>query len=262
MDLGIEGRVALVAASTSGLGRASAEALAAEGADVVITGRRGEVIREVVAAINARDGGRAAGAEVNLLHPDGRVRAVECAREEFGEPDILVLNGPGPRPATALDVAPEDADCAVDRLVAPHIHLVSLVLDAMRAQRWGRIIAVGSSSVDVGIPMLALSTMGRSALAGWLKLLSAQVAGDGVTVNLVLPGRIATARVDQLDAAAAEAGGVSVGEVRARTLAGIPAGRLGTPAEFGAAVAFLASEQSAYTTGTTLRLDGGATPVL
>lgn len=262
MDLGIEGRVALVAASTSGLGRASAEALAAEGANVVVTGRRGDVIREVVGVINARDAGRAVGAEVNLLHPDGRIRAVERTREEFGDPDILVLNGPGPRPATALDVVPEDAECAVNRLVVPHIHLVSLVLDAMRKQRWGRIIAVGSSSVDVGIPTLALSTMGRSALAGWLKLLSAQVADEGVTVNLVLPGRIVTQRIEQLDTATAEAAGVSVDEVRARTLEGIPAGRLGTPAEFGAAVAFLASEQSAYTTGTALRLDGGATPVL
>lgn len=262
MDLGIEGRVALVAASTSGLGRASAEALAAEGVDVVVTGRRGDVLREVADLINARPGGRAVCAEVNLLHPDGRRRAVERTRSELGDPDIIVLNGPGPRQAFALDVRPEDVEDAAQRLVTPHVDLVSLTLDHMREQGWGRIIAVGSSSVDVGIPGLALSTMGRSALAGWLKLLSAQVAADGVTVNMVLPGSIATDRIAQLDAAASEREGIPASEVRARTVASIPVGRLGTPAEFGAAVAFLASEQSAYTTGIALRLDGGATPVL
>lgn len=262
MDLGLEGRVALVAASTAGLGRASAEALAAEGVDVVVTGRRGEVIREVVAAINARDGGRAAGAEVNLLHPDGRLRAVERTRDAFGDPDIVVLNGPGPRPATALDVDPDEVDSAVDRLVVPHVHLVGLTLAHMREQRWGRIVAISSTSVDVGIPSLVLSTMGRSALAGWLRTLAAEVAADGVTVNMVLAGRIATDRIAELDGDAATAQGVPLEEVRARNLAAIPAGRLGAPSEFGAAVAFLASEPAAYVTGTALRVDGGATPVL
>jgi len=262
MDLGIEGRVALVAASTAGLGRASAEALAAEGANVVITGRRSDRIREIVAGINARDGGRAAGAEVNLLDPEGRFRAVRCARDEFGDPDILVLNGPGPRPATALEVEPDEVDGAVDRLVVPHVHLTGLVLGHMREQRWGRIVAISSSSVDVGIPTLVLSTMGRSALAGWMKTLAGEVAGEGVTVNMVLAGRIATERIAELDAAAAEVEGVAADAVGARSRAAIPAGRLGDPAEFAAAVAFLASGQAAYITGTALRVDGGATPVL
>ncbi len=262
MELGIRGRIALVCASTSGLGRASAETLAAEGADVALVGRRMQRLDEVVDGINRGSGGRAIGIAADLLSAEGRREIVGNVRRELGEPDILVLNGPGPRPATALDVTPDEVEVALGALVVPHVALVEAFLPHMREQKWGRIVAVGSSSVDVGIPTLALSTMGRSALAGWLKLLSCQVAADGVTVNLVLPGRIATDRIAQLDAATAQAAAISVGQVRADTVAAIPASRLGTPAEFGAIVAFLASLPAAYITGTAVRIDGGATPIL
>lgn len=262
MELGIEGRVAFVCASTSGLGRACAEALAAEGVDVAITGRRGDVARQVAHAIEARGRGRALPVETNLLDPTGRERAVARVTRELGPIDILVLNGPGPKPGTATEVAYEDAGGAADRLVKPHIHLVDLVLPHMREQRFGRIVAIGSTAVVAPIPNLVLSVIGRSGLAGYLKVLAGQVAGDGVTVNVVHPGTIATPRIAQLDADQSARTGRAPEQVRASRSAAIPAGRLGEPAELGALVAFLASRPAAYITGVGIRVDGGATPVM
>ncbi|MGW3955578.1 SDR family oxidoreductase [Streptomyces sp. NPDC004752] len=252
MDLGIRGRIAVVAASTGGLGRAVAQALAAEGAAVVVSGRRGSLAEEIAASLPD-----AVGVEADLTTPDGPRRLVEAARAAYGDPDILVLNGPGPKPGKAADVADADLATALDSLLLAPQRLAALTVPAMRKRGWGRVLAIGSSGVAVPLPDLALSNAGRAALASYLKTLAAEVAGDGVTVNLLLPGRIATERVALLDAAKAEREQRDLAEVRADSRAAIPAGRYGTPEEFGAAAAFLCGGPASYITGTALRCDGG-----
>ncbi|WP_437583253.1 SDR family oxidoreductase [Paramicrobacterium sp. CJ85] len=252
MDLQLRGKTAFVAASTGGLGRAIAEALAAEGANVVITGRRAELAEQIAAGLPS-----AMGIELDVTDADSRVSAIEQAAASFGPIDILVINGPGPRPGTASEASADDVADAFTRLVAPGHDLVSRVLPGMRERGWGRIVAVGSSGIQSPIPNLAGSNTGRAALAGYLKTLAAEVAADGVTVNLVLPGRIATDRVAQLDAAQAERRGIDAAEAKRRSEQTIPAGRYGDPAEFGAVAAFLCGAQAAYITGVALRVDGG-----
>jgi len=252
MDLGLDGRTAVVAASTGGLGEAVARALAAEGAQVVVSGRRGEEAQRIAAELP-----RAVGVEVDLTAADGPARLVAAAEQAFGPVDVAVLNGPGPRPGKAADLTEEDLAAAIAALVAPHRRLVAAVLPGMRERGWGRVLAVGSSGVAAPLPNLAASNLGRAALAGWLKTLAGEVAADGVTVNLLLPGRIATTRVAELDAAAAGRTGQSVEAVQAASRATIPTGRYGDPAEFGAVAAFLCSAAAGYVTGTALRCDGG-----
>jgi 3-oxoacyl-[acyl-carrier protein] reductase len=252
MDLGLTGKVALVLGSTAGLGRASAEALAAEGAHVVVAGRRAELVEELAGALPS-----AAGVVVDLTDPDASTTLVARAVEAFGPVDVVVLNGGGPPPGTADGFTAEDAQAAVDLLLTQHVRLVGEVLPGMRERGWGRILAVGSSGVRQPIPTLTASNVGRAALAAYLKTLAGTVAGDGVTVNMVLPGRIDTDRVAQLDRAAADRGGTTPEAARTSSEATIPAGRYGTPAEFGSVVAFLASEQAGYLTGEQVRVDGG-----
>ncbi len=252
MDLGLTGRCAVVCASTGGLGEAIARALAREGAPVVVSGRRGDRAREIAAELP-----KAVGVEVDLTSPSGAADLVAAASDAFGEVDVLVLNGPGPKPGPAASVDDEGLDSAVDTLLRPQLRLLGLTLPGMRSRGWGRVLAVGSSGVAAPLPNLALSNLGRSALAGYLKTLAAEVAADGVTVNMLLPGRIASERVAFLDTAAARNAGTSVADVVARSRATIPAGRYGDPAEFGAAAAFLCSAPASYVTGTALRVDGG-----
>lgn len=252
MDLGLAGRCAVVCASTGGLGEAIARALGAEGASVVVSGRRGDRAKEVAASLPS-----AVGVEVDLTTPSGPLELVDTAREAFGEVDVLVLNGPGPAPGPAAGVADDGLDAAVDTLLRPQLRLLALTLPGMRSRGWGRVLAVGSSGVAAPLPNLALSNLGRAALAGHLKTLAAEVAADGVTVNLLLPGRIGTDRVAHLDEAAAARSGRSVEFVQAASRAQIPAGRYGEPAEFGAAAAFLCGAPASYVTGVALRVDGG-----
>lgn len=252
MDLGLRGRTAVVCSSTSGIGEAIARALAAEGASTVICGRRADRAREIAADLP-----RAVGLQVDLLAVDGPATLLEATVAAFGPPDVLVLNGPGPKPAPAADVDAAEAGAALDATLLPHIRLVSLALPAMRGRGWGRILAVGSSGITAPLPNLALSNLGRAALAGYLKTLAAEVAADGVTVNLLLPGRIQTDRVAAIDAANGERSCRTVAEVRQASITTIPAGRYGRPAEFAAAAAFLCSAPASYITGTALRCDGG-----
>jgi 3-oxoacyl-[acyl-carrier protein] reductase len=252
MDLGLTGRCAVVCASTGGLGEAIARALAAEGASVVVSGRRGERAREIASELP-----KAVGVEVDLTSASGPAELVAAARDSFGEVDVLVLNGPGPKPGPAASVDDEGLDSAVETLLRPQLRLLGLTLPGMRSRGWGRVLAVGSSGVAAPLPNLALSNLGRTALAGYLKTLAAEVAADRVTVNMLLPGRFATERVAALDEAAASRAGISVDDVVAKSRATIPAGRYGDPAEFGAAAAFLCGEPASYVTGTALRVDGG-----
>lgn len=252
MDLGISGKVAFVAASTGGLGLAVAQALAAEGAKVAITGRRRERAEQIAASLPG-----AVAVTADLQAPDGVTEAVDRAEELLGPIDIAVLNGPGPKPGAAAALGADEMASAFDLLLRPHHALVSRVLPGMRMRRWGRILAVGSSGVTAPLPNLAVSNTGRAALAAYLKTLAAEVALDAVTVNLLLPGRIATDRVAELDAAAAKRRGISVDEVQLESRKTIPARRYGTPEEFGAAAAFLCSASASYVTGVALRCDGG-----
>ncbi|WP_255767743.1 SDR family oxidoreductase [Pseudarthrobacter sulfonivorans] len=267
MDLGIAGKTALVAASTGGLGLATARALAAEGVRVAIVGRRRDRAKEIVAELHSAYGHTVAGAgvagfdavaiEADLTTPEGIESAVEQTVADLGPIDILVLNGPGPKPGAAAALSSEDIASAFDLLVKPQHALVSHVLPGMRERRWGRIVAIGSSGVVAPLPNLAVSNTGRAALAGYLKTLAAEVALDGVTVNMVLPGRIATDRVAELDQAAAKRRGTTAHEIQLESRKTIPARRYGEPEEFGAAATFLCSAPASYITGVSLRCDGG-----
>jgi 3-oxoacyl-[acyl-carrier protein] reductase len=252
MDLQIADRVALVCSSTAGLGLATAKALAAEGCFVVVTGRRGEVARQIAAEL-----GNALGLAVDLSQPGAADELVDAVLAETGRIDILVLNGPGPAPSAAADLDPDALHAAISLLAGNQVQLVRRTLPAMRERGWGRIVSVGSSGVVAPIPNLAASNFGRAALAGYLKTLSNEVAADGVTVNMVLPGRISTDRVTSVDAHNAARTGQDEAEVRAAAEAAIPIGRYGRPEEFGDVVAFLCGRQASYVTGSTVRCDGG-----
>lgn len=252
MDTGLRGRTVLLPGSTSGLGLACAHAFAAEGANVVLAGRRGELARTEAASLPA-----AVGVEVDLTDEDAPRHLFESALEAFGGVDVLVLNSGGPPPVAATEVTTALLHEALHTLLVQQHRLVELALPGMRRSQWGRIIGIGSVGVQQPLDGLALSNAGRAGLAGYLKSLAAEVAADGVTVNMVLPGRIETDRVTSIDRLAAERSGSTEQEVRSRAQATIPAGRYGRPEEFAAAVVFLASAGASFITGEQLRCDGG-----
>ncbi|MCY7288024.1 MAG: SDR family oxidoreductase [Cryobacterium sp.] len=252
MDLGIAGKTALVPGSSSGIGLAIARSLAAEGVNVVLAGRRGDLVRAEAARLPG-----ALGLEIDLAHGSAPDDLVAAAIARLGAIDILVLNGGGPPPGAAATIGHDELLTAMHLLLLQQVRLTQLVLDGMRQRRWGRIIAVGSSGIQQPLPALALSNIGRAGLAGYLKTLATEMAADGVTVNMVLPGRIDTNRVGTLDHAAATRSGSSVAEARAASEATIPARRYGQPEEFAAVVTFLAGECASYVTGEQIRCDGG-----
>ncbi|HSL37281.1 MAG TPA: SDR family NAD(P)-dependent oxidoreductase, partial [Arthrobacter sp.] len=195
METGLRGKNVLVPGASSGIGLAIARALAAEGANVVLAARRGDLVRAEAARLES-----AVGIGIDLTDAGAPSALVDAAVDAFGPVDVLILNSGGPPPGGAADVSDEQALAAVHQLLLQHMRLTSLVLPGMRERGWGRIVAVGSSGVQQPLPNLALSNIGRAGLAGYLKTLAAEVAKDGVTVNMVLPGRIDTDRVGSLDA--------------------------------------------------------------
>ena len=242
MDLGLTGRTALVTGASSGLGLASAASLAAEGANVAMLGRR----RELLEAEAGRIGGLAVPGDVTV--PQDLERAVEATLEAFGGIDVLVWNGGGPPPGSGVDVTPETAEQAVALLFLPAVRLVHLCLPHLEHSAGGRIIAITSIAAKEPVNNLALSNAFRPAVTGWLKTLSRDLGPSGITVNCVAPGRIATARLEQLyPQGATEA-----------DLVDIPLRRWGTPSELGDVVCFLASERACYVTGQTIVVDGGS----
>jgi 3-oxoacyl-[acyl-carrier protein] reductase len=252
MDLSLESRSALVLGSTSGLGLAIAQRLAEEGARVAFTGRRG-----AEAARLAEGHPGAIGLALDLQDESSVDRAVSMVSERFGGVDIVVLNSGGPPPGTAAALQAHDLAAALRALLLAQIGIVARLLPGMREREWGRIVAVGSSGVQQPIPNLVQSNTVRAALAGYLKTLSREVAADGVTVNMVLPGRMDTDRVAQLDAGQAQRQGTDVGTARRQSEESIPMGRYGTPREFADVAVFLCSQNASYVTGAQIRVDGG-----
>ncbi|WP_316976631.1 SDR family oxidoreductase [Shumkonia mesophila] len=257
MDLELSGKRAVVTASSRGLGLGIAGALAREGADVLLTGRSGDRLAKAAAEITARGNGRAHFVVADLAQADAARTIHAAATTALGGIDIVVNNTGGPPLAamaeTPLTVLRDQFDAMVMRVV----ELSCLALPAMRQAGWGRILTVASSGVVQPIPNLGLSNTLRSALVGWSKTLSSEVGRDGVTVNVLLPGRIHTERVDEIDAAASKRQGKPVAEIAAASHATIPLGRYGTVEEFAAVAAFLVSGPASYVTGSLIRCDGG-----
>ena len=256
MDLGLGGKVALVAASSRGLGRAVAEELAREGARVVVCARGDAALQETAQAIRAL-GGEVEAIVGDVSHPADVVRIVELATHAFGRIDILVTNGGGP-PAGPFESHSADAwREAVRQNLDSVVELTRAVLPGMKARRWGRIINVTSIAVKQPVDNLILSNSVRAAVTGFARTLANEVASFGITVNCVMPGYTRTQRVDELAARNATLRGTSAEAQVAVWEGQIPMGRLGRPDEFAAMVAFLASERASYTTGASIPVDGG-----
>ncbi|MBI2719595.1 MAG: SDR family oxidoreductase [Rhizobiales bacterium] len=254
MNMDLSGHSALVCGASQGLGLAIGEALAATGARVGLLARNSTKLAENVARLEAR------GLKAIALTADmGDWGSLSAALAKFGSSSIVVTNTGGPPP---VEVTAVDADLwrrQFEAMVLNQMRLVTAALPAMRAAKFGRILAVSSTSVVEPFEGLAISNALRAALANWMKTLATEVARDGVTVNTLLPGSFATERIDRLNAAEAEARGLSVAEVVAQSSAAIPIGRYGKPEEFAAVAAFLASPAASYVTGQMIRIDGGAT---
>ncbi|MCW2599817.1 MAG: hypothetical protein JWM02_1646 [Frankiales bacterium] len=256
MDLGIAGRVALVMGAGGGLGSAIAAALAREGA--LVAG--GDITHEHLVTTQTRlahEGQAFLPVVADLRDLTSLEKAVATTESELGPVSILVNNTGGPPPGPAAGVATQVWRDHFDAMVASVFHLTDVVLPGMRSAGWGRIITSASSGVIAPIPNLAISNALRSTLVGWSKTLAGEVGGEGVTANVVVPGRIATARVAQLDHARADREGRSAQDVATASAATIPAGRYGRPEEYADAVAFLASERASYINGSVVRVDGG-----
>lgn len=259
MDLQIGGRIALVMGAGGGLGSAICAALAREGVRVAGGDRNSHGLRRTADLLTAM-GEPFLPLTVDLTDPTNVANAVRTIESTLGPVDVLVNNTGGPPPSTASGVPADTWRAQFDSMVTPIFHLTDLVLPGMRERGWGRVITSASSGVVAPIPNLAISNTLRSALVGWSKTLASEIGRDGVTSNVVIPGRIATQRVQHLDRDRARREGRSVKEIEAASVATIPVGRYGAPEEYADVVAFLASRRAAYINGSIIRVDGGLIP--
>jgi len=257
MDLGIQGKVALVLASSKGLGRAIAISLAKEGAKVVLTGRSVELLEATAQEIKA-SGGFAYVLPWDLHQLDLIDAKVTQIEQEVGHIDILINNSGGPPMSQAFNQSIELWQTQFNQMVLMIMKITDRVLPQMRANKWGRIITTTSSGTVAPIANLAISNTLRLALNGWTKTLANEVASEGVTVNIILPGRILTERIVHLDEQRSKNEGKPLEEVIQKSVSSIPMKRYGMPEEYADAATFLASQKASYITGTTLRVDGGS----
>ena len=254
MDMGIRGRRAIVCAASKGLGRGCAEALAAEGVDLVVNARGAAALEATAAAIRDRFGVAVTAVAADVTTAEGRGAVLAACRE----PDILVTNAGGPPPGIWSDWDRDDFIKALDANMLTPIALMQAALPGMIARGWGRVVNITSFAVKSPIPALGLSNTARTGLTGFVAGTSRQVAPHGVTINNLLPGIHDTDRATALDAAMVEREGITMADARARRAAVIPAGRYGTAEEFGAACAFLCSVHAGFIVGQNWVLDGGA----
>jgi len=259
MELGLSGRVALVAASSRGLGRAVAEEMAAEGAHVVMCARGEAALREAAAAAHAAGPGDVEAVVADLAEPEGLAAVTGRALERFGRVDVLVNNAGGPPAGPFESHSLEEWRRAVRLNLESALELTRAVLPGMKDRRWGRIVNVTSVAVKEPVDGLILSNSVRAAVTGFARTLANEVAPYGITVNNALPGYTRTDRLTELAAAQSARRGVTSEQVEAEWEAGIPMGRLGEPREFAALVAFLASDRASYITGCSIPVDGGRT---
>lgn len=257
MDLGISDKVALVAASSRGLGRAIAAELAAEGADLLMCARGAEPLASARAAIERESGRRVVAVPADLADPGATERLVEAGLDAFGRIDILVTNCGGPPPGPFESHSPEAWRQAVVQNLESVLNLVRGVLPGMRERRWGRILNITSVAVKQPIDGLILSNSVRAAVTGFARTLANEVAHLGITVNNVLPGYTKTERLTELAESIADSKGGDVEAAFADWANGVPMKRIGQPREFAALVAFLASERASYITGASIPVDGG-----
>jgi 3-oxoacyl-[acyl-carrier protein] reductase len=257
LDLGIRGKVALVSASSRGLGRAIAEELAAEGVNLVVCARGEDALRQTADEIRKRTGVEVIDVAADVSDPAGLDRVASAALKKFGKVDILVTNSGGPPSGPFESLTPEMWDAAVRLLLTSAVGLARAVLPGMKERRWGRILNVTSIAVKQPIDGLMLSNSLRAAVTGFARTLANEVAPFNVTVNNLMPGYTRTDRVEQLARAAGERSGASVKDAFAKWEKEIPMGRLGEPREFAALAAFLASERASYITGSSIAVDGG-----
>lgn len=257
MDLGIKGKIALVTAASRGLGRGCADQLAAEQCRVAICSRKDTGARQAAEEIAAQTGAQVLGFGADMSSPEDIMRLLEAVKQSLGDPDILVTNAGGPPPGTYASTALEEYQKAIDLNLMSAVHLIHGVTPAMQAKGWGRIIAITSLSVKQPIGNLLLSNMARAGLTGFLKTIATELAPDGITVNALLPGTHKTSRINQLVQDRAVREKKSKDEVYREMMTAAPTRTLGDPSDFGAAAAFLASEQARYITGHNLVVDGG-----
>jgi 3-oxoacyl-[acyl-carrier protein] reductase len=254
MDLGISGKRALVCASSKGLGKGCAMALAEAGVDLVMNARGAEVLEATAQEIRDTYGVDVVTVAVDVTTADGQAALIGAA----GGVDILVNNAGGPPPGMWPDWDRDDFIAALDANMLAPIALMTALMPGMIDRGWGRVVNITSQSVRAPIAVLGLSGAARTGLTGYVAGTSRQVAGSGVTINNLLPGLHDTDRAASLDKSVVEAQGISMDEARKQRVASIPAGRYGTIEEFGAACAFLCSQHAGYIVGQNLLLDGGS----
>jgi len=257
MDLGIAGHVAIVQGATKGIGRGIAEALAAEGVDLLLTARTAEALDATAKEIAAKSGRRVAWEAADSADLGAIARIVERAKKEFGRVDIVVCNSGGPSPGGVFDLTPEQWRAANELLYLSPVTLLKEAMPLLEKSPAPRFFVVTSSSTREPVMGLTLSNTFRPGVAGLIKTLAQELAPKRVRCHCLSPGRIDTERLAKVFAVQAQKRGVDASEVREASIASIPAGRIGNPADMGAVAAFLSSPKADYLTGMNWLIDGG-----
>jgi len=257
MDLGLKGRVAVVAGSTKGIGRATAEGLAKEGAKVVVNGRDPQGCAGVAAGIAAQTGAQVVGIAADVATAEGAETLIRRAHEAFGGVDVLVTNAGGPRPGGFDDLGDADYLEGFHLNFLSTVRMIRAALPHMRAQRWGRIINIQSTAIKEPVPLVTLTNSIRPGVTGLAKDLAGHLGPDQITVNTILSGPVMTDRLRTTTAARAAKAGISEEEQWKRYLELVPLGRFGKPEDVAAMIVFLASEAAGWITGTVIQVDGG-----